>query len=575
MTLRTMSAVMPSAAALPSVWVSRPWIDLLVGCGGWSLPLLALSFVLTGDGERTWAGVFYGLALVSNYPHYMATVYRAYGAADRTAHRAYTVFATLALVAAGVVAHLDVRVLPVLFTAYVVWSPWHYSGQNFGLLMMFAKRGQLPITPTTRWRLRAAFVASYVMLLAAFNDGPSNDPTVLSLAVPSAVARVIGSAAGAAFVVCAVAGLVPLLRGAHLRVAAPPALLLLTQALWFVAPVSLAWLTGAATPQTRYSSGMLALMHSAQYLWITQYFARREHGAQWSMWRYWFALVVGGMALFLPVPWLASVAAHVDFTASVLIVTAVVNLHHFMIDGVVWRLRDPRVARALTDVAAPTVEAAMPAAPPWWRRAAVAVAALSLAALAGLDQWRYRLTRPGVDPAALAAAVRVNPYDAAVRSRLLRELVERGDAVGARTLLDDLIVAAPRDVNLRVNAGVLAHQDRRVDDAIQHWSQAVALDPALPTVRLYLAEALDERGRAAEALGHYRAYLEQVAAAGDQAAYDPAAVVPVVVKFGDALARAGHAREARSQFELAVRMAQQTGLSEVEQAARERLATPP
>ena len=59
-------------------------------------------------------------------------------------------------------------------------------------------------------------------------------------------------------------------------------------------------------------------------------------------------MVIGGLALFLPVPWLASYGAHVDFTASVLIVTAVVNLHHFMIDGVVWKLRDPRVSRALT-----------------------------------------------------------------------------------------------------------------------------------------------------------------------------------------------------------------------------------
>ena len=86
-------------------------------------------------------------------------------------------------------------------------------------------------------------------------------------------------------------------------------------------------------------------MHSAQYLWITQYFARREQGAAWAASRYWAAVVLGGLALFLPVPWLASYGAHVDFTASVLIVTAVVNLHHFMIDGVVWKLRDPRVSR--------------------------------------------------------------------------------------------------------------------------------------------------------------------------------------------------------------------------------------
>ena len=63
----------------------------------------------------------------------------------------------------------------------------------------------------------------------------------------------------------------------------------------------------------------------------------------WSAWRYWTTLVAGGIALFLPVPWLASYGWHLDFTASVFIVAAIVNLHHFMIDGVVWKLRNPRV----------------------------------------------------------------------------------------------------------------------------------------------------------------------------------------------------------------------------------------
>ena len=79
-----------NAPAPRPVWIDRPWIDLLIGCGGWSLPLLALSYaVVDGDVPR-WSAVFYGLALVCNYPHYMATIYRAYGRDDRGAHRLYT-----------------------------------------------------------------------------------------------------------------------------------------------------------------------------------------------------------------------------------------------------------------------------------------------------------------------------------------------------------------------------------------------------------------------------------------------------------------------------------------------------
>ena len=234
-----------------------------------------------------------------------------------------------------------------------------------------------------------------------------------------------------------------------------------TQGLWFVVPIVLSWATSVATPQTRYSSGILAVMHSAQYLWITQYFARREQGASWRTSAYWASVVIGGLALFLPVPWLASYAAHVDFTASVLIVTAVVNLHHFMIDGVVWKLRDPRVSRALT---AATEGAAAPPAParaPAWRGAAIGVAAIALVLLAGVDQWRYRLALRESDPAALAAAARVNPYDSVVQGRLLRTLVERGDEAALRAHLEATIARNPGDVDALVNAGVLAKQQAR------------------------------------------------------------------------------------------------------------------
>lgn len=137
--------------------------------------------------------------------------------------------------------------------------------------------------------------------------------------------RAVGWTAAAAFLALGLPALWPVVAGAGIRAAAP-LLLFVTQALWFVVPIALSWATSVATPQTRYSSGILAVMHSAQYLWVTQYFARRDEGTAWPTWSYWAAVMLGGMALFLPVPWLASYLGRVDFTASVLIVTAVVNL---------------------------------------------------------------------------------------------------------------------------------------------------------------------------------------------------------------------------------------------------------
>ena len=52
-------------------------------------------------------------------------------------------------------------------------------------------------------------------------------------------------------------------------------------------------------------------------------------------------------------------------------------------------------------------------------------------------------------------------------------------------------------------------------------------------------------------------------------------MIPVVLKFGDALSRSGQPDAARSQFELAAAMAKRTGLADLEPAARERLGSDP
>ena len=50
----------------------------------------------------------------------------------------------------------------------------------------------------------------------------------------------------------------------------------------------------------------------------------------------------------------------------------------------------------------------------------------------------------------------------------------------------------------------------------------------------------------------------------------PPEVVAIVVKFGDALARDGQIETARTQYDLAIRIAGQTGLSDLGALAAER-----
>jgi len=83
-------------------------------------------------------------------------------------------------------------------------------------------------------------------------------------------------------------------RRSSFRAILAPLTLATTQFLWFLLPSVIELFSGREVPQTRYSSGILAVLHSAQYLWITSYYQRREAraagDAHWKFSRYLFTL---------------------------------------------------------------------------------------------------------------------------------------------------------------------------------------------------------------------------------------------------------------------------------------------
>src|SRR6202790_2626692 len=335
-----------------SPWIYRPWIDLTVGCGAWSAPLLLAGFYFANSYGRGWSVAFYFLALLSNYPHFMATVYRAYHTRDEfEKYRLYTVHVALLLALAGVVTHLWYALLPWIFTLYICWSPWHYTGQNFGLLMMFARRAGVAPTETERRTLRLSFIASYILLMLSFHTGASGDALFLSLGLAAKFTLPTRAALALFFVGASGWALASLARRSNFRSVLPVVTLTVTQFLWFLLPAVIELVSGREIPQTRYSSGLLAVLHSTQYLWITSYYQTKEARAtgdsNWSFFRYLLTLVAGGIALFIPGPWIASRIFHADFAASFLTFTALVNIHHFILDGAIWKLRDSRVAALL------------------------------------------------------------------------------------------------------------------------------------------------------------------------------------------------------------------------------------
>jgi hypothetical protein len=60
-----------------SRWIYHPAVDLIVGCGAWSAPVLLVASRSVPGATRSWAVIFYLLALALNYPHDKTTRYPA------------------------------------------------------------------------------------------------------------------------------------------------------------------------------------------------------------------------------------------------------------------------------------------------------------------------------------------------------------------------------------------------------------------------------------------------------------------------------------------------------------------
>ena len=608
----------PPPFSKQSPWIYRPWIDLTIGCGGWSAPLLLLAFYATTTYARAWAIAFYFLALLCNYPHFMATIYRAYHThTEFEKYRVFTVHIALLLALAGVISHVWYPLLPWIFTLYICWSPWHYTGQNFGLLMMFARRSGLAPTSGERNAIHLSFVASFLLLMLSFHTGPSSDAMILSVGLPAKFTLPARGVLAVFFLGASGWALVSLARRSSLRAILAPLTLAVTQFLWFLLPAMIELFSGHEVPQTRYSSGVLAVLHSTQYLWITSYYQAREARGRgdtnWKFSRYLLTLVAGGIALFIPGPWIASRIFHADFAASFLTFTALVNIHHFILDGALWKLRDSRVAAFLLNASEKTQDGAvqeksafrsfthwLTGSAPEARVIRIATVVLLLA-WAALDQLHFYWASEADSLPALERAVRLNPDDSSVQMRMARAetlagnreaslaalqraallspgnfskqetyargLIEAGRGADAYSQYQKILSRWPRNTDALVNYGLLAQGLGHEMEAIESWQHAIDIDPGQSNAQLYLAQALDRSGEVRAAARHFRAYLQIVAAHREEHQSEAGSVIAALIKVADADVLANHQDEAVQGYNAAIQFAEKVNDKKLESLA--------
>jgi hypothetical protein len=340
----------PRSAPSP-YFVNLP-VDVAV-MGGLSTALYGLLWVV-GETARSATVISMGAMLVwiVNYPHFSATSYRLYRTRDHIRQYPLTAIAVPLLLIAGSVLSLQspTGVAPYFVKFFQIWSPYHFSGQTFGIGMLYARRAGVALAPWQRHCLRWFIFSTYLSLIATVETGIRQyqffGVTYPALGIPSQIAdlaRLTMYGLGAATAVLLV--LVPLALGK-----AVPWMALLpaaTQFVWF-----------ALGQQLPSFAEFIPAFHSAQYLlvaWSVHLKERlvesaappsarfvSEESLHWVL-----ANVLGGFVLFWGIPHATATLGGYDIGLTTAIVFSAVQIHHFFVDGVIWKLKNPRVLSPL------------------------------------------------------------------------------------------------------------------------------------------------------------------------------------------------------------------------------------
>ena len=367
-----MSVAAPAGKPQPLYFVNGPVDYLLIG--GMSILTLA-AFSLAGfsrttvlpnsPGQVHWLIGLTGVLLwVTNWPHFAASSYRLYHSKANVRQYPMTAlvvpwvvlaFAVGAFLAPAVVA-------PYFVKLFLVWSPYHFSGQTIGVTLIYFRRAGIRIGKWQRLALSTFVYGTFVSMnvnaefgIAQYEYYGIKYPTfglpdwgreTLGMPLLSLIPMVAMYAGGIGFLLLSAKWM------ADNKRVMPPILFVpaLTQFVWFV----------YAAGWSSYVQ-LVPFFHSLQYMLIAWSMQMKETldrtnakpglGFVLKATGVWGGMIfLGGAILFWPeygLPMWASKLFGTDIMTATGIVLAAIQVHHFFVDGVIWKLKSKSVSSPL------------------------------------------------------------------------------------------------------------------------------------------------------------------------------------------------------------------------------------
>jgi len=353
---------MPPGPAPARWYFVHPWVDAL--CAG-GLSILAFTGAMMSpwgsqSGYALPNALLLALSLqwIINWPHFSATSYRLLRVPENRREFPLTTYLIPVLVAAAVVAslHSPKFVAPYFIKFFMLWSPYHFTAQSLGICLLYSRRAGYGISTTER-RALAMFLFGTFLVSTAHTEAYLQPLSFVGIVYPRLgvpwelviLLKLLMYVGGLQFLLSAGQRY---LRGERLPFIVP--IVAVAQYVWFV--------VGYHAPSFYV---FVPVFHALQYLLIAWVMELKEHrsgrttGQITAVWG--TVNVLGGAGLFWALPRAVNFfGVPLDIATAVLI--AGIQIHHFFVDGVIWKLRNPRVANPLTVGWAPIAPEAQKAA---------------------------------------------------------------------------------------------------------------------------------------------------------------------------------------------------------------------
>jgi hypothetical protein len=332
-----------------SMDLGRPFLNLtadylLIG-GALSLSVLAFLSAGTSQPFRLWIQAnLWTIVLLSNSAHFAGSTARLYSKPGAFKDFPFLTMGlpllTVVVLTLGIA--LSSVLGPHIQRLYLVWSPYHYCAQSYGLAVMYCYRSSPGWRDVDKRLIRVACFLPFLRLVLT----PGNP--VLEWLLPALAPASLQVARGVTYGLDALAFVLPVVlflrhqRTDQERIPVISLLLLLTNAVWLI----------GIGYNDRFSVAVVTVFHGLQYLAILTIFHVRDRvrvpGNKRTAWQHgvFFYLVCLALGYLLFQAWPhAYVLLGFGYSESVLLVIAVINIHHFIVDAFIWRLRkDPNYA---------------------------------------------------------------------------------------------------------------------------------------------------------------------------------------------------------------------------------------